>query len=132
MDDEEGKAGYGRPPRKNQFQKGVCPNPQGRGYKKAPAPGELFVRIHSEKIPTGDGARAPSLERMQIVIKQLAAGAIAGDLKAMETLIDMRMDKNIEFRGDGTKAVVRSSSHLMKVLELQERMSRRKNRRRRT
>jgi len=113
------KVGYGKPPREYQFKKGQCANPKGRGCNKGPGPGEQFVQVHAERIDTG-------ATRWQSTINGLIAGAAAGQLNAMESLIDMYFDskKGGDFKGDGTKRVTNKSSRVLKVMELEEKYNR--------
>jgi hypothetical protein len=128
--DDNEKPGSRKPSRAHLFQKGVCPNQLGRGYKKGPAPGEQFVKMYSQTVVAGDGRRRT---RMQILVDSLTAGALAGELDTIEGLIDMRTmwSNGGGFQGDGTREVTRSSSRVAKVMELHNRMLRRKYGRRR-
>jgi len=128
--DDEGNPGDRKPSRAHLFQKGVCPNPMGRGYKKGPEPGEQFVKIYSQTVIGVDGKHRT---RMEMLVDSLMGGALGGDLNAIEGLMNMHImwANGGEFKGDGTKRVVRSSGRIAKVLELEERMARRARRRRR-
>jgi Family of unknown function (DUF5681) len=128
--DDEYKVGYCKPPRKHQFKKGHRANPRGRGSKTRPGAGELFVRLHAERIAVG-GSKSRSIPRIQLAISRLSAAAVAGDLDAIEALIDMRAISadGGDFKGDGVKRIIDKSNRLLKVLEFDK--NRRSSRRRR-
>ncbi len=41
----EYEIGYGKPPKHTRFQKGVCPNPRGRGKKRAQSLGDIVLDV---------------------------------------------------------------------------------------
>lgn len=119
--DDEYKVGYCKPPREHQFKKGQCANPRGRGHKKGPGAGELFVRVLAERIAAG-GSKSATIPRLQFAITQLGVAAVAGDMNAMEALIDLHAisENGGDFRGDGIKRITDKSSRVLKVLELEK------------
>ena len=68
--------GYGRPPKRSQFKKGVCPNPRGRGKRC-----DLQFR---------ERGRVKKTSRIELSIRRLAASAVKGDIGSAASLLKMR------------------------------------------
>lgn len=69
--------GYGRPPKKNQFKKGVSGNPSGRPKKILDFDQELLREARS-LITINEGGRSRRISKHLAVIKQMVNNAIKG------------------------------------------------------
>jgi hypothetical protein len=87
---QKNQIGYCRPPKEHQFKPGVCPNPRGRGKKKPLQLSDDFQRVLSEPAAYRDGARVKRAPRLDVTIKNLAARAMRGDIRAATLLLDLR------------------------------------------
>lgn len=80
------KTGYGKPPKRTQFQKGVSGNPKGRP-KGSQNLATLFRKITYEKVRV-NGPRGPRwMTKLEAGITQLVNRAATGDPKATRELI---------------------------------------------
>ena len=85
-DDEAYHTGYGKPPERTRFRKGVSGNPKGRpkGSKNLAT---IFRKITNEKVQV-NGPRGPRwISKLEAGITQLANRAAKGDPKAIRELI---------------------------------------------
>lgn len=85
-DDEAYHTGYGRPPVRGRFRKGVSGNPKGRpkGSKNLAT---IFRKITNEKVQV-NGPRGPRwISKLEAGITQLVNRAAKGDPKAIRELI---------------------------------------------
>jgi hypothetical protein len=87
---QKNQVGYCRPPKEHQFKPGVCPNPRGRGKKKPLQLSDDFQRVLSEPADYRDGERVKRAPRVDVAIKNLAARAMRGDIRAATLLLDLR------------------------------------------
>ncbi len=86
---EDDEIGYGKPPKKNQFQKGQSGNPKGRpkGKKNRYSTGtndlnEMIRRVAATEISVTDGGQLKQLPIFEVAIKTAMAKAAKGDLHA--------------------------------------------------
>ena len=75
MSEEE--KGYGKPPKKHQFKKGVSGNPRGRpkGKKSFTA---LFKKLENEKITIQINGKTEKLTIEQAILKRVMIDSVAG------------------------------------------------------
>ena len=75
MSDEE--TGYGKPPKKHQFKKGVSGNPRGRpkGKKSFAA---LFKKLENEKITIQINGKTEKLTIEQAILKRVMIDSVVG------------------------------------------------------
>lgn len=92
-DGDDGRGGYGKPPKAHRFKPGQSGNPRGRPKEKKNQTLYDAIRKHlQEPIPlTVDGKRR-TMSRVDLIGTQLVNKAATGDLKAVETLI--KLEKN--------------------------------------
>jgi hypothetical protein len=75
------EVGYGKPPKKTQFQKGVSGNPTGRS-KKAPDFDSELLQESKSFITINENGRPRRISKHGIVIKQLMKLAMTGNIPA--------------------------------------------------
>ena len=81
--------GYGKPPRDNQFRKGVSGNPKGRPKKPLDFDDDL-LRESRRPIIINEHGRRRRISKHEAVIKQLTNQAMKGDRFAARTYLEYR------------------------------------------
>jgi len=87
---QKNQVGYCKPPKEHQFKKGICPNPKGRGKKKPPMLAEDIREVLSEPTSYREGTNIKRGPRGAVTIRNLAARAMKGDIRAAAMLLDLR------------------------------------------
>ncbi|WP_299076680.1 DUF5681 domain-containing protein [uncultured Ruegeria sp.] len=87
-DDPDYEVGYRKPPKHSQFKKGKSGNPKGRlkgarGFKT-----DLRAEL-SERVTISENGRQRTLTKQRLLVKQLAASAVKGDVRAISKLADL-------------------------------------------
>ncbi len=88
MSDENYDVGYGRPPKHTQFKKGQSGNPKGRKKGARGLKTDLRAELN-ERIEITENGKTVKLTKQQLMVKQLAAKAIKGDVRAIGKLADL-------------------------------------------
>lgn len=88
MSDENYDVGYGRPPKHTQFKKGQSGNPKGRKKGARGLKTDLRSELN-ERIEITENGKTVKLTKQQLMVKQLAAKAIKGDVRAIGKLADL-------------------------------------------
>lgn len=93
----EYEIGYGRPPRANQFVKGQSGNPNGRpkGRKNVAT---IFHEVTRELIRVTENGKGRDVTKLEAILRQLTAKAVAGDFKAMSEVL--KLDRTFEFMAE--------------------------------
>jgi hypothetical protein len=88
MVNEEGddKTGYGKPPRKNQFEKGKSGNPNGRP-KGAKSISSILANMSRERVMVTTNGKSRNVTKLEAIFMQLNNKAASGDLKAIRELL---------------------------------------------
>jgi hypothetical protein len=86
-DDHEG-GGYGKPPKKYQFQKGQSGNPKGRKKGARGLKTDLQAELVSTMTIQMNGKQVTATKQ-RLMLKTLTARAAAGDTRAAEKLVDI-------------------------------------------
>ena len=87
MSEEE--KGYGKPPKKHQFKKGVSGNPRGRpkGKKSFTA---LFKKLENEKITIQINGKTEKLTIEQAILKRVMIDSVAGKSSSARLYLDTK------------------------------------------
>ena len=88
MADKDYDVGYGRPPKHTQFKKGQSGNPKGRKKGARGLKTDLRSELN-ERIEITENGKTVKLTKQQLMVKQLAAKAIKGDVRAISKLADL-------------------------------------------
>jgi hypothetical protein len=85
-DNDSYQTGFGKPPRRTQFRKGVSGNPKGRP-KGSRNLALIFTKISEEKVSV-NGPKGPrNITKFEASITQLMNRAAKGDLRAIHEVI---------------------------------------------
>jgi hypothetical protein len=82
------RVGYKHPPREHQFRPGQSGNPAGRPKGARSLRTDLREEL-AELMPFGEGDQAVELSKQRVLVKNLVAAAIAGDPRAMATVLSL-------------------------------------------
>jgi Family of unknown function (DUF5681) len=82
----------GKPPKHAQFKKGTSGNPRGRPRRKANELSKIINDVANEPVEYRVGGRLRKGTRHELNLKSLVQQALAGDVKAAETLLKVRED----------------------------------------
>ena len=82
------QVGYGKPPKKSQFEKGVSGNPTGRPKKARDVESELLREANSPIIITENGKRI-KMSKHQVIVKQLTINAMKSNPAALRMYFDL-------------------------------------------
>lgn len=88
MSNENYEIGYGRPPKHKQFKKGQSGNPKGRKKGARGLKTDLRAELN-ERIEITENGKTVKLTKQQLMVKQLAAKAIKGDVRSIGKLADL-------------------------------------------
>ena len=90
MSSDDDKVGYGRPPKKNRFQKGRSGNPKGRPKKVKPQNDlkSMLERVGNEEIEIGGEVTT----MRELEFRSLQRKAVKGDVAASRHLAKLRSD----------------------------------------
>ncbi len=83
------EVGYGRPPKSTRFKPGCSGNPSGRPRQQRGS-AALLHKALSRKVRIQENGVSKSLPTEEIVLRQLAAKAAKGDLRATKLLYDLK------------------------------------------
>ena len=87
MSDDNDDVGYGRPPRHSRFQKGVCPNPKGRGRRSEHPSVRRIEATLSAKITYRENGEVKKATRADLSVRRLVTSALNGNVDdAMQLL----------------------------------------------
>lgn len=88
VDDADYEVGFAKPPLATRFKKGRSGNPAGRPKKRSIASDD-FRAMLNEKSPVRIGGKLQRMTTLPIVLKQLRAKAVNGDLAAARFVIQL-------------------------------------------
>lgn len=87
-DKDRYEVGYGKPPKSGQFQKGKSGNPRGRPKGPRGLKTDLKAEL-GERVTITENGRPRKLTKQQLMVKQLAAKAVKGDMRAISKLAEL-------------------------------------------
>jgi hypothetical protein len=82
------EVGYGKPPKKRQFQKGVSGNPKGRP-KKCRNFDEGLIRESKSFMTISENGRRKRISKHEVIIKQLIKLAMTGSTQALRIYLTL-------------------------------------------
>jgi hypothetical protein len=85
---EDGKVGYGRPPKATRFASGKSGNPSGRP-RGSQSVALIFKTIMSQKVNIAESGRTRRISRMQLILLRLANDAARGDPRAIKLALEL-------------------------------------------
>jgi hypothetical protein len=88
MSDHE--VGYGKPPEKSRFKKGVSGNPKGRPKRKPVAAAEVVNKVLNASAEYRERGQVKRATRRELTLRNYVKLALKGDAKAAETLLRLR------------------------------------------
>lgn len=91
--EEDDEVGYGKPPKKHRFPKGVSGNPGGRKKGSRGLKTDLNAELKSRVNITENG-KTITLTMQRTIIKALAMKAAKGDVKAANSIVAMTIQMN--------------------------------------
>ena len=86
MTDDDDEVGYGKPPRKYQFKKGVSGNPSGRRARSKSFDALIEQQLDA-KVVVNSGGRKVKVPGRQAVVMKLFFDALNGKVRAQEMLL---------------------------------------------
>ena len=105
-DSENGTVGYGRPPQRTQFPKGVSGNPKGRP-KGTKSVAKLINNTLYRKVKLMIGGKRRTLPVLEAILLQVTDKAFKGDLQAGKFLVQLsQVAEAITKEKDGQKRLV--------------------------
>jgi len=99
---ENYEVGYGKPPKRTQFQKGWSGNPNGRP-KGALNFTTVFLRTLREKVVTTENGKKKIITKLEASLKQLVNQAASGDLRAFSQVAAMAISAEQSANQDMTE-----------------------------
>src|SRR5271155_3037151 len=84
------KVGYGKPPKKSRFKRGISGNPKGRPKRKSNPLAEIINNVLRASIEYRERGRIKTTTRHELNLKMLIEHAVKGDLGAAELVLKVR------------------------------------------
>jgi len=87
------EVGYKKPPQRSQFKPGNRGNPYGRKGKAGQRNESKIVHdVMHAQVDFREGGKKKRARRIEIIIKELGAAALKGDVRAAEALLKIRAE----------------------------------------
>jgi hypothetical protein len=84
------ETGYGKPPRSGRFKAGVSGNPRGRPKREPVAAAEVISGVLNAPMKYRERGQTRTATRLEVGLKLLVDGAVAGDLQAADDVLRFR------------------------------------------
>jgi hypothetical protein len=84
------EVGYGRPPQKSRFKRGVSGNPKGRPKRKPLAAGDIVNKVLNASAEYRERGQTKKATRRELTLRNYVRLALKGDVKAAEILLRLR------------------------------------------
>jgi hypothetical protein len=84
------QVGYGRPPQKSRFKRGISGNPKGRPKRKPLAAGDIVNKVLNASAEYRERGQTKKATRRELTLRNYVRLALKGDAKAAETLLRLR------------------------------------------
>jgi Family of unknown function (DUF5681) len=104
--------GYGKPPKRTRFKKGVCPNPRGRGKSKELPVAKIMDSVLNATVEFHDQGTLKKASRLELLIKQLFIEALKGDVGSAGQLLTLRA--HAIKHGDSGPTIIRVTGGLLR------------------
>lgn len=88
-DDGETAVGYGKPPAKSRFRKGISGNPLGRPKGTRDLASVLAATL-SERVTVNENGRRKTITKLEAAVKQLVNRAAAGEARSLRLLLGLK------------------------------------------
>lgn len=83
------EVGYGKPPKRTQFQPGQSGNKKGRPRESAKKTSSVLKEILNEKITVTEGGKKRRVTKIEAFLKKLLNDALSGDKTAQRLFVSM-------------------------------------------
>lgn len=104
------EVGFGKPPKHTRFRPGQSGNPNGRRGKKRSSVGATINDAFAERITVTVNGKTQTLTKKELIVEQMIAKVLKGDLRALKKLLDLR--DHVEISGDFGQVVIQLSEKL--------------------
>lgn len=84
------EVGFGKPPKSGQFKKGLSGNPRGRKKGARGLKTDLSKEL-KETVTITENGKPVKISKKRLMVKQLVAKALKGDIRALSKLIDLNI-----------------------------------------
>ncbi len=111
---EDYKVGYGKPPKKGQFEKGKSGNPKGRPKESRNLKTDLIEVLHG-KVMVKEGGKELKLTKQQALLRRMMADALQGNHRAQTLLLNVAL--RYEAAGDLVPAETPLSEDDKKIID---------------
>ena len=85
------EVGYGRPPKRSQFQPGQSGNPKGRP-KGVPNISAVLSKAVNERVVVTENGGRKTISKLEAAVKQIANKAAGGDARVAKLLLQLLKD----------------------------------------
>ena len=112
MSDKD-EIGYGRPPKRTQFRKGVSGNPKGRP-KESRNLATVLAKALQERVVVNENGRRRTVTKLDAAVAQLVNKSASGDLAALRQLMTLAGSTEEELPGSNETQVSEADAKFMK------------------
>jgi hypothetical protein len=110
---DKDEVGYGKPPKRTQFRKGLSGNPKGRP-KGSRNLASVLSRALREKVILNENGRRRTVTKLDAAVAQLVNKSASGDLAALRQLMALAGSTEDELPGSNETKVAEVDAKVMK------------------